>query len=298
MKSLLIRKLLKANQYTNIHGLPDQVVNALRNDHYDPGESEYSATTLLKPPQQVILERRHGRDEQDVMDNLWSMFGTAVHDVFERSGKENKEAIIEERMYKEVLGCRIGGQVDHYLDGVISDYKVTSVYKVKADDHTEWEQQLNIYANLFEQMKLPVTKLQIVAVLKDWSKNGKLRDKSYPDTPIVVVDLPIWSSERAARFIEGKVKQLQTAESLQDNELPQCTEAEMWYSGTKYAVMKDGNKRATKLYDDGPTALAHAIQLGSKFFVDKREGIHRRCDQYCPVASQCHQLRLREENLS
>ena len=55
---------------TNKYNLPEDVVKALSHSTYKAGDGSYSATTLLKPPRIVHLERRHYEEiEQDDLLN-------------------------------------------------------------------------------------------------------------------------------------------------------------------------------------------------------------------------------------
>ena len=148
---------------TNKHGLPDAVYSALSKSNYNPGSSDYSVTTILKPPRIVQLERRHWDElEEDVIDRVWSLFGSAAHNILEGHGCE--EAVTEKRLYANILDRKVGGQIDHYLDQCITDYKVTSVWTlIYGSRYKEWEEQQNIYAYIFAENGYKVDKLQIVA---------------------------------------------------------------------------------------------------------------------------------------
>ena len=77
---------------------------------------------------------------------IWSIFGSAVHNVLEKGADENN--LVEQRFFSEVDGWTVSGAVDLQVvdkDGIhIQDYKTTSVWAVM-NDKPEWEQQLNIY---------------------------------------------------------------------------------------------------------------------------------------------------------
>ena len=180
---------------TNQFNLPDVVVDALLQDDYTKGKSNRSVTSLIDSPRVAILQRNNEhRIEQDVVDFLWSRFGTSVHGMFEAAVANNQHAnvISEERMYAEVRGWTISGAVDLqevYDDGVlISDYKVTSVWSV-IHDKTEWHNQLNAYAWLVRWSKdLPVKGLRIIAILRDWQRRKAQMEADYPKSPIHIVE--------------------------------------------------------------------------------------------------------------
>lgn len=267
--------------------LPQVVLNALASNEYTQRDG-FSATTLIKPPQMVTLQKRYGDDPvENPVDKLWSIFGTAVHNVFEKYAEE--DALVEQHYSIEVAGTTIHGTVDHYKDGVISDYKITSSWKYINKDFAEWEQQLNIYSYLMRD-KVPVEKLQIIAIFRDWSAMQALRSKDYPQSPIVVIPINHWQPEQQYEYIWERTVLHLAAEEEEDQNLPPCSDKERWYGGTTYAVMKKGGKRAVRVYDNLEEAEAHVGQEKT-MHVEIRKGEHRRCQQYCPVASRCTQWR-------
>jgi hypothetical protein len=271
--------------------LPQVVLNALASNEYTKREG-LSATTLLKPPQMRVLQERHGDDDKLPMDMVWSILGTAVHNVFEKYAEE--EALTEQNYHLDISGERIHGTVDHYVNGIISDFKITSAWKYVSGDFTEWEQQLNIYAYLMSDIH-PVISLQIIAVFRDWSESQSIRAGDYPKDQIVVIPLRLWSREEQYEFISSRVRAHKAAELLEDSQLPSCSDKERWYTGTKYAVMKRGNKRAIKLYDDFDEASSHS-NSESNLYIEERLGESKRCGKYCPVASKCQQWKKELES--
>jgi len=277
---------------TNKHNLPDAVFNFLSANNYTPGDNDYSATTLLRPPQMVQLERRHWEElEEDAIDKVWSVFGAAVHNLLEHHA--SGEASIEERMYVDVLGKRIGGQLDHYHNGIITDYKVTSTYTLGNEGRLkEWEEQQNIYAYLMKKGGHEVNTIQVSVFFRDWSKGKTLSGSSdYPAVPLMVIKLPLWSNARQYGFLSVRVMIHKLSESLNDSELPPCSSEDMWEAPTKYAVMKQGNKRATKLFMEKDEAEIDAKARGKGFSVDVRVGGRPRCEQYCNVKKFCYQYK-------
>jgi len=92
--------------------------------------------------------------------------------------------LVEQRFFAEIDGWHVSGAIDLQVvdpDGIhIKDYKTTSVWAVM-NDKPEWEQQLNIYAWLVQKNKqVPIKSLQIVGILKDWSKREAERKPEYP----------------------------------------------------------------------------------------------------------------------
>lgn len=278
---------------TNNYNLPESVYNFISEDRYDPGSSDYSVTTLLNPPRLVQLQRRHWDElEEDCMDRIWSVFGTAVHNLFE---DHTKGGVAEERLYVTIDGVRVGGQMDHVQDGVITDYKVTSTYKVMGDTPREWIEQQNIYAYLQERNGRPIHRLQICAILRDWSRTKAKQDRSYPQTPVQMIELPLWDMYDTAHFLRERVRVHKDAAKRSDSELPLCEGAEMWEQPTKYAVMKTGGKRAIRLFDSELAASDYIIDTygyqDTNYGIETRLGKRTRCEDFCPVKAFCSQYK-------
>ena len=282
-------------KYSNKYNLPEAVYNAICRDEYTKGDGDYSVTEILNPPQQVQLIRRHSdKLTEDVMDNVWSLFGKAAHHILEQHGAD--DAITEERMYVEVMGKKIGGQVDSYHAGVITDYKITSAWTLVYGRNTEkWEQQVNCYAYIFRQNGLPVERLQVVAILRDWDKNKAKQDRTYPQTPIQIVPLNLWDEEKAFSFLNDKMQWHVQAETLADDELAlvcPCLPEETWEQPTKYAVMKEGRKTAVRVFDDIDEAQCYLDQNYIEgMYIQQRAGKRTRCEQYCSCSAFCHQYK-------
>lgn len=284
-------------QLTNMHNLPEVLVRAVLNDPYPHGKTgDISVTQLIKPPRIRQLEIRH-RDEivEDVSERLWALDGQADHHHLERAALPN--ALAEERLSCEVLGWRVTGQLDLYEEpGVLSDYKRTSVWAVIGGVKPEWEAQLNLLAHLVRQAGFPVQRLQIVALLRDWSRSKARQGGNYPQLPAAVVPVPLWSPEQAAGYLESRVDLHQRAERLPDDELPLCTDEERWRRPTTYAVMGDWRKTAIRVTEDRDEAdrimEAEAAKVAGsrkRVYLEVRPGEAVRCREYCRVAPFCNQ---------
>lgn len=273
------------SRITNNQNLPQPLVDAVKNDSYDgPRDPKsISVTTLLKPPRVTALEQIHDPDiEEDAADRIWSLMGQVVHGILERA---DSTGVSERRLTMEVEGWTVSGAMDRYIDGVLQDYKVVTAYKFKDGGvPLEYEQQLNIYAELLRHHGQPVQRMQIVGILRDWSKLEARRDENYPRSQVIVRNVPMWHPEDAQRYIRERVILHQQARVT----LPLCSPEERWARPTKYAVMKEGGARAVKLYDNEADAKAHAAS-GKNLQVEFRPGESVRCSAYCSVAKFCEQ---------
>jgi hypothetical protein len=281
---------------TNVHGLPETIMLALHRPTYTKEGANMSVTELLGSPRIVQLKRRHWDElEQDASEMVWSLFGTAIHHILEHGKAENH--VIEQRLHAKVDGWHISGAIDLQVvtpEGIeISDYKTTSAYKVMAGS-MDWEEQLNIYAYLVEsQKKVPVTKIQIVAIVRDWSAREAAYKEGYPKAPIVVLDIPLWPFENREQFIRDRITAHSDATFAQetDEELPECTPKDMWERPTSYAIMKDGGVRAKSVHaskEEAEKAWAE-IKDYTKYKIIERPGERVRCAGYCQVSKFCSQ---------
>jgi hypothetical protein len=285
---------------TNNFGMPETILNVIARPQYSKGKANMSVTELLNSPRIVQLKRKHWNDlTEDAADMVWSIFGTAIHNILEH-GKGDTH-IVEERIHIELDGMHISGAIDLQEvepDGIIvSDYKTVGAWSV-LNEKQDWHNQLNSYAYLVEAAKkLPVIKLQIVAIVRDWSRRDAATREGYPKAPIVVIDIPLWSFEERLAYVRSRISLHGDAlfEMETDGEMPECTPEECWEKPTMYALKKDGNVRAKSVHETSEaadTALAAATEKakkGEKFLIEVREGDRTRCSSFCQVAGMCSQ---------
>lgn len=284
---------------TNHYGLPETIVNVLARPQYSKGKANLSVTELMSSPRIVQLKRRHWEElTEDAADMVWSLFGTAVHNILEHGKDEHH--IVEERVFTMVNGFTISGAIDLqevYEDGtVISDYKTTSVFAVM-NQKIDWEYQLNCYAYLVHKAKsVTVKKLQIVAIVRDWARRDTSRE-GYPKAPIVVIDIPLWSVDRQESYIKQRIHLQESAffDIEVGSDIAECTPEEMWEKPEYFAVKKDGGVRAKSVHEkreDAERALAQAnekAKKGEAFFIEHRPGARTRCEGFCQVQKFCTQ---------
>lgn len=275
---------------TNELNLPGAIVEAVKNDPYSSGGSDYSVTTLLKPTQMVYLERKHQSElSEDVSSRIWSLVGQSIHNILERA---NRKGVAERRLGIVVDGKTVSGGMDLYDEaGVLTDYKVTSVWKVKGGDVKEWTQQLNCYAHILRANGHVVNGLQVIAILRDWSMREASRDAGYPKAQAVVVPIEMWTDEQAKAFIKSRIAEHEfTSVGIVEN----CTDEETWTKPTTYALMKPGASRATKVCATmGEAHLNHKAGLD----IITRPGERVRCS-YCSVSKFCPQFKAENQGVA
>ena len=130
---------------TNKFNLPQTFVNVIQRPTYSKGKAHISATEIINSPRIVQLKKKHWEEiEQDASEMVWSLFGSAVHNILEH-GKDDHH-IVEERIHLEFDGWKISGAID--LQEVepngtisISDYKVTGAWAVM-NEKEDWHASL------------------------------------------------------------------------------------------------------------------------------------------------------------
>mgnify|MGYP003138384235 CR=1 FL=1 len=282
-------------QLTNNLNLPQPIVDAIANDSYSQGKSKISITSLIDPPQKVALQREHQDDiVEDASDMIYALLGKSIHEILDReshnSGFEN-HVYTEERLYGEFFGWTVSGQFDRLCDNVLQDYKIASVWEAIHGVKKDRIQQLNCYAHLIRENYIKQhwpEKLEIVYIFRDWQKSKAKFDPNYPQHQVQIIDIPIWPPAEALCFINNRVRLHQEA---QKGVKMLCTDEERWKDPTKWAVKKQGGKRAIKLYENYEEAVAHVDQdKGLDLMLEERPSIARRCEDYCSVALFCPQF--------
>ena len=304
-------------KFTNKAGLPSPLFNALSDDSYQK-IGDYSVTELMNPPQITHLQKRH-KDEvvRDVMDNMWSMFGTAMHEVAAKGATSH--SIIEEGFLMPILmptgkTITVGFHPDHVWKDPedenyqMIDFKNVSYWSVKYGLKPEWNKQLNLYRYGMGLKGFKIDKLWLAALLRDWSYNDchvkKIRD--YPPFPIMNYPIEIWSDEWCLEYLIERITLHEEAKACRDSKLPQCSAEDRWERGAGYAVvfkagLSKGNAvRGGTKFDTRPEAIAfHDLRTKTrsektKPLAEDSEVVYRsgeaiRCERYCDAKNFCHQ---------
>jgi len=283
---------------TNKYGLPQTLMNYANRNTYSRGNANISVTQLIGSPRVRMMTQKHQEEiVEDVSDRLWAIIGSALHEVVEKGSDDEHQA--EERLFIEVDGWRISGGIDLQSmnldeDGTrtcaISDYKLTSTFNVM-NPKPDWERQLNCYAHLVRKVKgFEIKRLSINAIMRDWMRARAKTDQNYPQAAMQVIDIPLWSPEAAEQYFNERVKIHKDAEALMDwGDTPECTPEERWYSPGQLAVMKDGRKRALKLFEPEHKEEAEEYAKENKATVVERPGQNKKCEDFCAVSDWCSQ---------
>lgn len=310
---------------TNRLNLPDAVVKAIQSGRakYSKGASDYSTTELQQPPRIRCLKKRHEDEiEEDASDMIYAIQGQIGHALLEMAAEGDND-IVEKRFFYDIGGFIISGQADLIRDpGTnkfgIFDWKFGSIFSFKDGVKDDYIAQLNILEYLItkseekEGRKIEITGLFSVPIYRDWSKGRVGTMKNYPPAPIEVLEVERWGLKATEMYIKEMVRKHEAAALLPDDKLPICSPEDRWASGEAYAVIAEGNKKASAMFytDTDPAAKQHAEaeamelskQSGKKvnakkeitfgppkknYLVQHRPSKNTRCESYCQVASFC-----------
>ena len=282
---------------TNTLNLPQPFVDAATS-HHEYKTNRYSVTEVLGGTCEAVLKRRHaGEATEDVSDRLWAVLGSAVHKVLEsaQSGPEqHQERGLCVPIDNDGEGYELSGIPDLYDErsGTVTDWKVTSVWQVTFGDYEKWRMQTLAYCWMLRQKGHDAHRGQIVAMLRDHSQRKAKTERDYPPHPVVVKEWDFFEEDLAAIgahiadwFLEAK-----SQEQLPDGELKPCSPEQRWHKPDKWAVMRDGRKKAVRVFEseDEAVELLNKLKESDKgHHMEFRQGEDTRCQSYCPVAEFC-----------
>jgi hypothetical protein len=280
---------------TNAYRLPQPIYDAVKNDPYSRGDADYSVTGLLRPAQLAALEEKHSEEiVEDAVDRIYSLLGQVIHGILERA---ETTALAEKRLYMELGGKRISGQMDRivYHEGLLQDYKFISVKKIKNGASLEYQQQLNFYAELMRRNGYEVKRAELVCILRDWNRYYAKTDRgNYPPNQVAVIDVPLWSRGIVTDLMMERLTAHEAAKkALLEGQavLPNCSPEERWEQPGGWSIRKIDGKRAFAKGSTESQFQAYAkdpgIPPGS--VVHHNATRYIRCEEYCRVSKFCDQ---------
>lgn len=314
-----------ANQrkMTNMQQIPLSVAVFLAVDHYDYVPKTISATSLLKPLRQYILSRRvpQGTVIPDIEDFISSRMGTAIHDGIEKAWthhyvqamkdlgypdkvidrikvnpkpEELKEDTIpvymELRSFKEVKGFRVSGKFDFVGNGALEDFKSTSVYTwIKDRKDEDYILQGSIYRWLNPEI-INSDVFTIQFIFTDWQKAMTRNDPAYPARRMMPRKYKLMSVADTEKYVINRLDQIEKYYDKPDDEIPECTDKELWRSDPVWKYYKNPEKlaKSTKNFDNEAEAIARWQTDGGVGQLIAVPGQAKAC-LYCPAFTVCKQ---------
>lgn len=297
----------------------------LVDDNYDYNDAEnyISVTGLMKPLRQIVLPRRNKMlGKPDVSDFVARAMGHSLHDSIEKAWVKNyaknlaklgyPESVIdrilinphdedlkpdsipvylEQRAIRNFKGYNIGGKFDMVAEGVVNDNKSTSAFTwLHGSRDDEHAQQGSLYRWL-NPTKITEDYIRINYIFTDWQKFAAKTNPKYPQSRVLHKDIPLWSLEQTEEWISWKLDQINKYTNLPENQIPECTDEELWRSDPKYKYYSDPAKtagRATKNFDDHAEARQFQAEKGGKGIIKIFPGEPKRC-LYCDAFDICTQ---------
>lgn len=314
---------------TNTHGLPAFWVAACeRAIGVRKIDAAYSVTDLIRPVHQSILIRAYGEEcSEDASLFANRLMGTGLHAILEQAGNTTHGVIAEKRLSGVFGGVVVSGATDQFSSSDDSDETLVhagTVWDVKTcrasavtqfnegRSKSDWECQVNAYAELWRRYGIGVDAVKILAVMKDWSWRDAGRKPGYPQAQVAVLELPLWPSSKVVQWIENRVTAHEIARKHyeQSGAIPApCSPEERWSAPESWAVHSSQNgersARAHRVFEHGDyenpaaAAIEEADEMNSKqraLAPSKRkhyEPVHRpgedvRCRPlFCRVAQKC-----------
>lgn len=284
-------------QLTNALNLPQPFVSAATSNHtYRP--NRYSVTEVLGGTCEAVLKRRHAEEvTEDVSSMLWAILGTAVHKVLE-SSQSGPEQYQEHHL---CIGIDNDGE-RYELSGIpdlfdeathtVTDWKVTSVWQVMFGDYEKWRLQTLAYCWMLNKLDYDARRGQIVAMLRDHSQRKAKTEKDYPLHPVHTIgwDFDVNDFLYIGKHISDWFLEVKSQEKLPDDELEPCSPEARWHKPDTWAVMKDGRKRAVRVFEVEEEAVELLNRLKESdqgHHMEFRQGEDTRCQSYCSVAQFC-----------
>lgn len=279
---------------TNKLNLPQPFVDAATNDHkYKP--HRYSVTEVLGGTCEAILKRRHsGEGEEDVASRVWAILGSAAHKILQEA--KGTDSQLQEQWFKVNVGdYELSGIFDLYdaVKKTVTDWKVTGTIKWQKQEFDDYRMQVLIYCWMLRQKGYEADNGEVIMILRDWSKSKARFDKEYPQLQVQKVSWKFTDNdfEEVKQYIFNWFANVAEQEKLRDSDLTPCSPKNRWHRDDKWAVVKDGVKRATRVLDNPNEAAVMCDRLSEKtgkpYHVEYRKGEDVKCEMYCSVAFAC-----------
>lgn len=292
---------------TNSQLFPSVFIEAITNlnkNAEDRSSFDYSATSLIRTPREVILTKRHRNEIVPDAHRLWYTFtGTAFHEQLEKGLKDNPRYVLEHRFVVtdeiEIGGNKytvtVGFKPDNYDKETCTlyDYKETTTYIHGLEAKKEWEQQLNLYARILELHGFPVKAIKALVIYRDWRKaSGQYKtEEEYPQSPVAEFDVPLWTKQQQDDYYRWRLQEMIKYTDTPDDELPECSSEDTWEKPSVFAIYKPGatkSRRNVYSIEDADAYIRQNKLIDHR--VEHRPGRRTKCEQYCDAAPFCNQF--------
>lgn len=195
----------------------------------------------------------------------------------------------------------IGGKYDMVADGIVQDNKSTSVNTVMFGGRDEdYRLQMSLYRWLdFKRAQAGHTPRitedfgRINFIFTDWSKAMARSNPRYPQKRVDEKEIWLLPLEETEEWVNRKIALIEHFRNSPEEEIPECSDEELWMSAPKYKYFSDPAKandptaRSTKNFDDQNEAYQH-LNEKAKGVIVTVPGSPKRCE-YCNAFAGCTQ---------
>lgn len=312
------------SKYSNTSAVPLSLAVFLATDKYDHDDSTISATSLIKPVRQLVLSSRVPTEDSvvDLGAMVASRIGTAIHDGIENAWKSNYQVAMkalgypdkviekviinpsqavslpdgaipiymEQRAYKQIGKYKVSGKFDFVGEGRVEDFKTTGVYTAMNNTNDEkYILQGSIYRWLNPKI-ITKDEMAIQYIFTDWSAARAKTEANYPPNRFQQKIFPLKSINEIDAYVRNKLSQLDQYWEAKEEELPLCSDVDLWRSAPVFKYYKNPQKmtRSTKNYDTRHEAYLRLAEEGGVGLVVEQPGQVTAC-RYCAAFSVCSQ---------
>lgn len=264
--------------------LPTPFLRLLLDDRYEKGDSEYSTTELISPPQRTWIKAQGVEEISTPTSSFYAVLGTILHRVLQDYAKEDEGEIAERRLFNVINGHGVSGCIDLYETHTrtVSDWKfIGGVQTEIKEDHLR---QLHMNGYLAEEAGWEVENVAITYYQRDWKTLQALIDPNYPKIGIKTIVVP-YNRAEGIRLWETTVADHAAAKAGNPRD---CTLSEKWQSPPTFALMKPGAKRASKLCS---TLDEAEKEKKPGQIVQARPGERTFCLFFCKLSHGCLQFK-------
>jgi hypothetical protein len=263
-----------------LQSFPSPFMRAMQNNAYTKGNSQFSVTQLIGPPQRTWLGIDHQKVETPY-SSFAAFLGTAMHAVLEANVDPSQGEVAEERMHALLCDAKISGQFDHLEKRCLYDYKTTrgSQDVMKPDHRTQ------VHANAYLAILngYEVEHVAVAYIQMDWSYMQSTLNPNYPQSPFKIF-VEDYDAKLAEDFFNRAIPEHLAALAGQPRE---CTRDEKWQKSDSFALMKPGAKRASKVCATRAEA-EELLKPGQ--FIQERPGERTFCQMFCGMKDHCPQF--------
>ena len=313
---------MSAPTYLNSTKIPLSVAVYLATDHYDYVPDAISATGLMKPVRQAILQGRvpKAQRQTELVGLSKSRMGTSIHDGIEKAwdGGHYKQAMrqmgypqsvidrivvnperdltpedipvyMEKRAFRNINGKTVSGKFDFVAEGRLEDFKSTSTFTwVQGTKDEDYPLQGSIYKWLNPKI-ITQDHMAIQFFFWDWMA-ARAKDPKYPDHPVMQKTYKLYSEADTEQYIVNKLNLFEKYATTPEPEIPLCTDKELWRKAPAWKYYKSGKvgPRSTKNFDNPTDAHNLLVEHGSTGVVIEKLGEVVAC-KYCPAFDVCTQ---------